>query len=251
MIAHYFSLAVILPFVTGRFTNPPEIIRGTFRLGDRQTIKYDTTFTNYTIALWQQAPEGGAAKLGPILFETNNGPGSTFDWLVQAYDFNIDDSPTFFMWLFLGGSANQGNGSIPNMVSSYFTIARPVTTSSQAPSSSPSSPLAISPSTPSSTFISLPSSSPSLSSSNPPAQGTNSSSGGLSAGASAGIGIGVGLGVVIVAAVLGLIFWKRRKNKKRQQQASSMHAPQYEAYPNQEIPHIVEASASKSPAELG
>lgn len=67
-MALFVLLAAILPSVLAKFTNPPDIIRGTFHLGDRETIKYDTSFNNYTIALWQQAPQGGAAKLGPILF---------------------------------------------------------------------------------------------------------------------------------------------------------------------------------------
>lgn len=68
MIAHCFLLAAVLPGIVARFTNPPEIIRGTFHIGDHQTIKYDTKFTKYTIALWQEAVGGGAAKLGPIVF---------------------------------------------------------------------------------------------------------------------------------------------------------------------------------------
>lgn len=64
----WFIWGAVLPLVAALFTNPDPIIRSTFHIGDRQTIRYNTTFTKYTIALWQQAPQGGAAKLGPILY---------------------------------------------------------------------------------------------------------------------------------------------------------------------------------------
>lgn len=228
-----FFCGAILSLVTALFTNPDPIIRSTFHVGESQTIRYNTTFTKYTIALWQQAPQGGAAKLGPILYrmftphcpssvllstfsdnvalETTNGPQTNFDWLVQAYDFNIDDSNIFFFWLFEGDSSAQGNGSLPNSVSSYFVIAKAVTTSSALPSSTTSAFTSLTSSTTVSTTTSAQAS-----------RETSSGSGGLSTGASVGIGVGVGLGVVIIAAAVAFIFWKRRASNKVQQEQTAV-----------------------------
>ena len=40
-----------------------------WRVGDIMTIEYQTTLTNYTVALWQEAlPKADAARKGPILY---------------------------------------------------------------------------------------------------------------------------------------------------------------------------------------
>lgn len=54
------ALALAEFFVPG----PPPYPRWT--AGDVQEIRYRTTYTEYTIALWQQFDD--SAKLGPILF---------------------------------------------------------------------------------------------------------------------------------------------------------------------------------------
>jgi hypothetical protein len=45
-------------------------------VGEIMTIEYQTTLTNYTIALWQEAlPKANAARKGPILYRE-----SIFGW---------------------------------------------------------------------------------------------------------------------------------------------------------------------------
>ncbi|PHH81654.1 hypothetical protein CDD83_3517 [Cordyceps sp. RAO-2017] len=57
------ALAASEFFVPG----PPPYPR--WKAGDVHQIRYRTTYTEYTIALWQQFE--GAAKLGPIVFRTS------------------------------------------------------------------------------------------------------------------------------------------------------------------------------------
>lgn len=52
---------------SGQFFQPG--VGEVWRVGDIMTIEYQTTLTNYTIALWQEAlPKANAARKGPILF---------------------------------------------------------------------------------------------------------------------------------------------------------------------------------------
>lgn len=157
------------------------------------------------------------ANCRPAALETTTGPQTNFDWLVQSYDFNIDDSNIFFFWLFEGDSSAQGNGSLPNSVSSYFVIAKAVTTSSTLPSSTISTSII---STSAATASTSPTSSTAAATTTSAV--ASSGSGGLSTGASAGIGIGVGLAVVAVAAIIAFILWRRRTNKKVQQEQSAI-----------------------------
>lgn len=60
---------------TGRFFNPvdtgPELDYSdddVWTIGDTKTIKWTTTYSNYTIALWQQILPGGPATLGNVIF---------------------------------------------------------------------------------------------------------------------------------------------------------------------------------------
>lgn len=48
------------------FFNPGPPPYPTWEVGERQTIRYKTSYTEYTIALWQQLDNAGS--LGPILF---------------------------------------------------------------------------------------------------------------------------------------------------------------------------------------
>lgn len=51
----------------GQFFQPG--VGEVWRVGDIMTIEYQTTLTNYTIALWQEAlPKADAARKGPILY---------------------------------------------------------------------------------------------------------------------------------------------------------------------------------------
>lgn len=43
-------------------------------IGETQTIKWTTTYSNYTIALWQQTVAGGSATLGSVIYRTCIGP---------------------------------------------------------------------------------------------------------------------------------------------------------------------------------
>ncbi|UNI13390.1 hypothetical protein JDV02_000138 [Purpureocillium takamizusanense] len=174
-----------------------------WRAGDVQKIKYRTTYTEYTIALWQQLDSAG--RLGPILFQTTNGPDTDFDWVVQSYTLNLDTSDKFFLWLFEGGPSAQGNTSITNQSSGFFYISPAVTTTSSSTSTTTST------STPSSS--SSPSSSSATPSSSPTVQATTDN--GLSTGAKAGIGAGAGVaGLAILAAIL--LFAGYRSKKKRE-----------------------------------
>lgn len=60
----------------GRFFNPPNTDASdpgyendpVWKIGETKTIQFTTTYSNYTIALWQQTLAGGSATLGPIIF---------------------------------------------------------------------------------------------------------------------------------------------------------------------------------------
>lgn len=64
----------------GRFFNPPNTDADDpgyahdpiWTLGETKTIQFTTTYSNYTIALWQQTLAGGSAALGPIIFRTSS-----------------------------------------------------------------------------------------------------------------------------------------------------------------------------------
>jgi hypothetical protein len=51
---------------TAKFIKPGPPPYPKWDLGETQTIRYETTYKEYTIALWQQLQ--GAGKLGPILY---------------------------------------------------------------------------------------------------------------------------------------------------------------------------------------
>ncbi|KAJ6444308.1 fatty acid synthase subunit alpha [Purpureocillium lavendulum] len=140
--------------------------------GALQEIRYRTTLTEYTIAIWQQFE--GAAKLGPILYrtslrprlsfsrrtrgaergecltymfrllltgaETTNGPDQHFYWLVQTYDLDLTISDKFFLWLFEGNSSVQGKASSDRQQQSsgFFYISAALSSASPSPSPSPS-----------------------------------------------------------------------------------------------------------------
>lgn len=58
----------------GQFINPPPAGTDatttsglTFNVGETQQISWNTTFSTYTIELWQENPEGNGASKGPII----------------------------------------------------------------------------------------------------------------------------------------------------------------------------------------
>lgn len=166
-----------------------------WKAGEVQQIRYRTTYTEYTIALWQQLD--GAANLGPILFQTTKGPDSEFDWVVQNYDLELNTSNKFFLWLFEGDPSVQGNTSIKNSQSSGFFYISTASTNSSSPSTSSTIPS----STPTTSDVSQ--------------NKSSAASGGLSPGAKAGIGVGAGVaGLAAVSAIL--LFVKYRSKKKKE-----------------------------------
>ncbi|KAK1992730.1 hypothetical protein LX36DRAFT_715140 [Colletotrichum falcatum] len=129
----------IVPLVSSQFFNPTQS-RESWRIGETKKISYNTKFTKYTIALWQQALAGGAASLGPVIFQTDEGPVRDFDWIVKTYEFDLDSSNLFFLWLFEGDASAQGNQSMPQMSSAYFNINdQPVPSQSTLPTTTEAS----------------------------------------------------------------------------------------------------------------
>lgn len=62
----------------GRFFNPADSGPASdfsedaiWRVGETQTIKFTTTYSSYTIDLWQQDTQGGSASQGPSIFRKN------------------------------------------------------------------------------------------------------------------------------------------------------------------------------------
>jgi hypothetical protein len=63
--------------LVGSFINPPQPVLGqatydtnpVWTLGETQTVQWTTTYTNYTITLWQQVGRSSARK-GPSVFRT-------------------------------------------------------------------------------------------------------------------------------------------------------------------------------------
>jgi hypothetical protein len=111
----------------GQFFNP-STPRQAWRIGETQTVTFSTIFDSFNIALWQQYRNGGGADLGPILLTTTcatKGCGSegSFTWVVQAYDFDIEESDTFLLWMFnTTDPTTQGKQGLPSVSSGYFTI---------------------------------------------------------------------------------------------------------------------------------
>ncbi|TDZ23789.1 hypothetical protein Cob_v003271 [Colletotrichum orbiculare MAFF 240422] len=117
-------LLAVLLFSQLRFVSPefsyPRQRREAWRIGD--IIKYDTKHKNYTIALWHEALGVKAAKKGPVIFKTENGPENEFKWQVQSYDFDLRSSSVFFLWLYEGSPADHGKNMATSMSSPYFNI---------------------------------------------------------------------------------------------------------------------------------
>ena len=63
----------------GRFFNPPNTDADDpgyandpiWTISETRTIQFTTTYSSYTIALWQQTLAGGSATLGPIIFRAS------------------------------------------------------------------------------------------------------------------------------------------------------------------------------------
>lgn len=112
-----FLLAAAVPVLSGFFTNPARYRRELWQIGEIETIEYETDYEEYAIALWQQSLSQDAANMGPIIFrrlfhigfwehvsnqtiffvETSKKGSEKFDWTVQVYDLELEDSNAFFL----------------------------------------------------------------------------------------------------------------------------------------------------------
>ncbi|KAL0943086.1 uncharacterized protein CTRU02_200971 [Colletotrichum truncatum] len=225
-------LLAIVPSVTSQFFSPTQR-REVWRIGETRKIGYNTKFTNYSIALWQQALAGGSANIGPVVVEVVNGPKREFDWEVRTNNLDLGASNVFFFWLFEGITTNQGDTKFLSMSSAFFNITdepAPIetTTSTTAASTTTQAAKSILSETSTSTQSSQTTTAAESGSSetaraggstnNGPATSESNgsgSSGGLPVGAQ--IGIGVGVGVVATTCVVCGILWFRYL--KRQQKA--------------------------------
>lgn len=80
MRSSLFSLAFLTGWASsqsmGKFFNPPNMPSGTvnyaqnnvLHAGDTISVEWSTTFSEYTIALWQQELDVEGANIGPIVF---------------------------------------------------------------------------------------------------------------------------------------------------------------------------------------
>ncbi|KAK6062960.1 hypothetical protein SCUP515_12858 [Seiridium cupressi] len=196
----------------GRFINPANAPdtpatygkNALWTVGEVQTIKFTTTYSNYTIALWQQSIEGGSALLGPVIFQTQTSVFPQFDWVVQSFDFDLTLSPVFFLWLHAGTASDQGAPESLSVSSTYFniTIASASSASTSTLSSSKQVP---SPKISATTTQQVVSATP-TSNSSPSSQAAQ-----LSTGARAGIGVGTSVAGLLALAIGAFCYLKRRK----------------------------------------
>ncbi|KAF3067068.1 hypothetical protein GL218_08870 [Daldinia childiae] len=196
-----FLIFTIASFVVARFSNPPPS-RVTWKVGEIQSISFNTGFETFSIALWQEAPHGGSAILGPIVFQTVNNAATQFTWLVQTYDFDLTVSNVFFFWMFDGDPSYQGDQSSPQISSPFFNISNKATVSNTTYT------------TPLSTSTSqAPLSSTGLNSSTGSNQNEafQKDSNELSAGAKAGIGISVSIIGLAIITCIGLYIGRSKK----------------------------------------
>ncbi|KAI1440429.1 hypothetical protein F5Y02DRAFT_422995 [Annulohypoxylon stygium] len=228
-------IILIASLALGQFSNPPssssELV--TWSIGENQEIKFTVDFSTLSVALWQQAPQGGTASLGPIIFQSTNSK-TEFGWQVQTYDFSLDVSNKFYFWVFEGDSSQQGNLSVKSQSSPYFFIVNG--------SASISSSTAISTSTSTSTSTTSSSSQPTATASQsiagvePVESGqpvdTHETDGGLSVGAKAGIGISAS--IVGIAAIFGAGFCFRRL-KRHQQQIEDLQRRHPQSFVSEEL----------------
>ncbi|KAI0110254.1 hypothetical protein F4814DRAFT_426340 [Daldinia grandis] len=214
----------IASLALAQFSNPPPG-QATWKVGEVQSISFRTEFTTFSIALWQQAPDGASATLGPIVFQTVNNAATQFTWLVQTYDFDLAVSSVFFFWMFEGDPSLQGNQSSPQMSSSFFNLSNETTVSTTTQATPPSTSASQAPLSPTNLE------SPTESSKNEAIQEDPNE---LSAGAKAGIGISVS---IIGLAIIACIGFYIRKLKKQSHLAvhepvGSQQVPLKEAWQN-------------------
>ncbi|KAI1804903.1 hypothetical protein F4811DRAFT_256848 [Daldinia bambusicola] len=212
----------IASFAFAQFSNPPPA-QATWKIGEIQNINFKTGYTSFSIALWQQGPDGSSATLGPIVFQTVNNAATQFTWLVQAYDFDLAVSNIFFFWMFEGDPSLQGNQAIPQMSSAFFTISNESidnTTTETSPSSTlpfQSATQITAQETTETATTQLATPTPSSSTTDQPGEATQNktaeeeSDDDLSTGAKAGIGVSVGVVGLLIIVCTGLYIAKLKK----------------------------------------
>ncbi|KAF2205539.1 hypothetical protein GQ43DRAFT_468026 [Delitschia confertaspora ATCC 74209] len=208
-------------------------------IGETQRVRWVTTLDEYTVALWQERPGTNyAAAPGPDIYrkqKTDSELGG-FDWVVQTYNFDINDSPIFYFWIV---SPDLEQFDWPS--SHYFNISKVVassrstsisTSTSTSSSSSPPSNLTPTPTqTPSSTAPAPTPPAPTIAS-NPPKSNN-----------SLALGVGLGLGIPFVL-LLGIL--AGMKLVKSRQSNSALPAPEA-----QSIGPYTEVTASEPPPNYG
>ncbi|KAK7992973.1 hypothetical protein PG988_001767 [Apiospora saccharicola] len=113
------------PLSAETFLNPDNAVTASdfsvnpvWMIGEVQTIRWTTTYTDYTISLWQQnIDESGSALQGPTIFQSRTPVAFTqFDWVPQIFSFDLSESNVFFLRL------RPGAAEAPSMRSGYFNI---------------------------------------------------------------------------------------------------------------------------------
>ncbi|KAJ8066426.1 hypothetical protein OCU04_005487 [Sclerotinia nivalis] len=82
-------------------------------IGTQQTLSWETSLNNYTIALWNQNSDGNGYSKGPALLELYDGSVTSLNWTVQTYAFSLSASPVFYLLLQPGTLSDNGNDTIP------------------------------------------------------------------------------------------------------------------------------------------
>ncbi|KFA46093.1 hypothetical protein S40293_07755 [Stachybotrys chartarum IBT 40293] len=271
--------AVLASVSSAQFFNPPQR-NGVFHVGEIETIRYHTTFDEYVLAIWQEVQGGGAAILGPVVYETTKGPSASFEWVVQTYDFDLEGSNLFFFWIFQGTSALVDPGE--DVISGYFNITNEPRSSSSVPTQTTLSTSIASTSEPTTSAGRTTTTQTSAAPAETSSSGTTTNEGqresgqagaSQSSGTSGGlpmeamIGIGVGAGVVGVCALVALVFWFRylrrkqallaeaqqREQQHQDWQRSVQHGSMYKAQYAHQPPAEMEQSAyvnSRGPVEI-
>ncbi|KAK1977620.1 hypothetical protein LZ30DRAFT_731329 [Colletotrichum cereale] len=170
-----------------------------YRLGSQVDLEWDTDFEAIDLLLWHQAPYNGQISLYTRIF--SNIKSSSVPWTVSYSGFpsifDSDLSPVYYIQMY------DHNAATSDIITChYFNITDPSSSTTSASV------------TPTSTILQTASTSalsgPDPSSSPSPRPEDK----GLPNGAVAGIAVGGTLVALIVASLVGWMFWKRLQKKK-------------------------------------
>ncbi|KAK1829327.1 hypothetical protein QBC39DRAFT_134440 [Podospora conica] len=194
-----------------------------WKLGDDVTLRFETGFASYTMALWQQSRDGSEWKLGKILLAEPLRAGAvqgvnkttSLDWTVQIHPLTTDFSYTFLLRVNNGSSTSDNDlgTSVRGFTSPYFNIVeRDADTSSvsvlSTSVSAPTSASASASATSASTIV-------------PTGEAAGASQGAEKSNVTA-IALGTVLGIAGLAALLALFFWLGSRRRKRREKAQAM-----------------------------